>query len=321
MIAISGYFGPTSRGLNLRRLFCLWLAIVFYQAIETWFICWMDWVKYSRQHLIRIIFPLLHNEYWFFTAYFGVMLASPALNLAARGLSKLSYGAVIFALFVIELNGRRVGHFLGVGSGYEVVHLGIVYFISGYFRVHGNPFHWRVLAWGWLAFAVFTLDYARFNSIAWLFPGPWQTFTKAFTIVPSHHAGVLQLQLSTALVLFWTTIPVRGFLGVAASFAGGHAFAVYIIHDSTLIRPHIFRNLFRVLEWKSPPEIAAMNRIRCALTILLFGICVDSYRAAVFDRIGTMETTGREMIASGWRWLCEGAKQQDIKPGASNRRN
>jgi hypothetical protein len=277
----------------------------------------MGWVSYNREHLIRVIFPLLHGEYWYFTAYFGVMLVSPALNLAARGLSKLSYGAVIFALFVIELNARRVGYFLGVSRGYETVHLGIAYFISGYFRVHGNPFHWGVLAWGWLAFAFFALDYARLNSMAWLFPGAWGKLIPAFKIVQADHSGVLQLQLSTALVLFWTTIPVRGFLGVAASFAGGHVFAAYLIHDCEFIRGHLFTYFFRVLEWTSPDEIATMYRIRCTLTVLLFGICLDSYRAAVFDRIGTTEITAREKIASGWRRLCEAAKHQGR--GGSNR--
>jgi hypothetical protein len=300
MIAISGYFGPTSRGLNLRRLFCLWLTIVFYQVIQTWFICWMQWATYTTDHLIRIFTPLAHTEYWYFTSYFAVMLVSPALNNAARGLSKSAYGAVIFTLFLIELISRRVGGFVGIGPGYEPVHLGIVYFIAGYFRVHGNPFRWRFLAWAWLALSAYAVDYARFNWIGWLFPGRWSSFFHAFAIVPHLHSGVLQLQLSMAMLLCWSMVSLRGGLGAAASFGGAHAFAAYIVHDSALMRPHVFHRLFRVLEWKWPADAATIGRIRFAITILIFGIMTDAYRGALFDRVGKLEMAVRQGIGSGW---------------------
>jgi hypothetical protein len=309
MIAISGYFGPTSRGLNLRRLFCLWLSIVFYTAVQTAFSSWMGWIQYNFQYKLKFLTPILHNEYWFLTEYFGVMLVSPALNGAARILSNSRYLAVLFTLFVIEINARRIGRFMGLGAGYEAVHLGIVYFAAGYFRVHGNPFRWRVGAWVYLAFSAYVLDYARYNPIAWLFPGKWGIVAPGFVVRQGQHSGVLQLQLTVALVLVWSTIPVRGGLGTVASFAGAHAFAVYILHDSNLMRPRIFGYFFRTGEFSAPPEAAFRHRMRFVFVVMLFAFACDSYRAWGFDRLGESEVKTRFWLGSMWDRLLQAVRR------------
>jgi hypothetical protein len=217
MLAISGYIGVTSGGFNKRRPFYLWLSLVLYQNVIVRFGVYMKWNNIDAYWWIFKFTPISQTIWWFFTVYMFIMFLSPGLNHMACSLSKSSYVLVNVFLLAAEINTRRVG-FFGHGNASGMVHGSIVYFLAGYFRLHGNPFHWRVLAWIWLLCMSYATDYVKTHSIDWLFPGAWALIRPGFTVYNGDFTGVTSILITLSLLLFWSTIPVRGSLGMHTYF-------------------------------------------------------------------------------------------------------
>ena len=53
------------------------------------------------EEIVSMFLPILRGRYWFFTAYFVVMMVSPALNLVIRNRTKGQFRLLLAALFLI----------------------------------------------------------------------------------------------------------------------------------------------------------------------------------------------------------------------------
>jgi hypothetical protein len=58
LVALSGYFGVTSRGLNIRRLIVLYLIVVFYCYALVLFVNVFHWKEWYRRTKVWARYPL-----------------------------------------------------------------------------------------------------------------------------------------------------------------------------------------------------------------------------------------------------------------------
>ncbi|MBQ2854019.1 MAG: acyltransferase [Oscillospiraceae bacterium] len=122
---------------RLARLTKLWLTTVFWSVVVS--CCFFALVPESRtiSEMISMFLPILRGRYWFFTAYFVVILVSPVLNLVIAQLSRRQFHLLFAALFVI------FGVVPVCSLGYDVLRISggshfswmiVLYLIGGYLR-------------------------------------------------------------------------------------------------------------------------------------------------------------------------------------------
>lgn len=135
---ISGYVGWRNR-FRISKVVLIWLETAFYTVILTAAMAIFYPERIADDTWLTAFFPILKQEYWYITAYFGLMLAAPLLN---AGIEKLSgkelgaitaVGAVVFVILPMILD---VSVF-GIGKGYSMMWLCILYVAGGIMDKYG----------------------------------------------------------------------------------------------------------------------------------------------------------------------------------------
>lgn len=84
--------------------------------------------------------PLLTNEYWYVTAYFGLSVLTPVLNAAAE-LPKKTFAEMLIGLFACFVLLPKIADndlFL-TRSGYSTLWLMLLYLVGMFCRLHFHP--------------------------------------------------------------------------------------------------------------------------------------------------------------------------------------
>ena len=78
-VLVSGYF-MCKRNINKRKLFETWTVTFFYSVVILVIFVMTGRVDFTPKLIVQSIFPIIFNQYWFITAYFGLLIISPLLN-------------------------------------------------------------------------------------------------------------------------------------------------------------------------------------------------------------------------------------------------
>ena len=137
---ISGFVGCKSR-FKLSRLLLLWISVVTVN-LAVWGSFRLFAPSLAAHFSLSACFkPLINNEYWYVTAYFGLSVLTPALNAAVLNLPKKDFARMLigfFALFVL-LPVIADKDLFWSHSGYSMLWLMLLYVTGAYFRLHIQP--------------------------------------------------------------------------------------------------------------------------------------------------------------------------------------
>ncbi|MFT8460014.1 MAG: acyltransferase [Liquorilactobacillus ghanensis] len=106
---ISGYFGFNKDSFEIslkkskKRVFKTWIPTFFYSVVICLIIYFFHLNYVSKLSIVKSIFPIMFNEYWFITCYVVLILLSPYLNLVLKKLSKSYYRKFILLLFIFQI--------------------------------------------------------------------------------------------------------------------------------------------------------------------------------------------------------------------------
>lgn len=137
---ISGFVGCKSR-FKLSRLLLLWVSVVTVNLAVWGFFRLFAPSLAAHFSLSACFKPLINNEYWYVTAYFGLSVLTPALNAAVLNLPKKDFARMLigfFALFVL-LPVIADKDLFWSHSGYSMLWLTLLYVTGAYFRLHIQP--------------------------------------------------------------------------------------------------------------------------------------------------------------------------------------
>lgn len=281
----TGYLMCTKQ-FKLSRLVQLWATTVFWSVAVS--CCFFVFVPASRtiSEAVSMFLPILRGRYWFFTAYFVVMLLSPVLNHLIRTLNKHQFQLLLVVLLLIF-------GIIPIGSlGYDVMRVSggnhfswmiALYLIGGYLRVHltsVDTFEHRAKN-KWL------LGYFTAVAIHFL-------YMLAITFVGFPHYGTLMLTCISPLVtlsavcLFLhfqnlgSNISEQSVLARFLRFAAPGVYAVYIIH----VHPLVFWNTELINLLRPWDGYSGILILACALFaaagVFLACICLDYMRQKLF---------------------------------------
>ncbi len=99
-VLITGYVSY-GKEKKFYRLFTLWLEVIFYSVVITTIFKFIYPDEIGLEHFWKGIIPTLYTKgqfsrYWFFTAYAGMFLLSPFVNLGLKHFSYLLGGRFAF---------------------------------------------------------------------------------------------------------------------------------------------------------------------------------------------------------------------------------
>lgn len=139
----SGYVSCKSR-FKISRLLNLWFQVTLISVISTVLLGLIAPEKVETIDYINMFLPILSDHNWYFTAFFGLSLFSPFLNLLMQNMTKNQHKyllALIFVLFSVFSVIPDISDLFHTNKGYSLLWLASMYIVGGYIRLHGvsNP--------------------------------------------------------------------------------------------------------------------------------------------------------------------------------------
>ena len=280
---ISGFVGCKSR-FKLSRLLSLWLTVVFVNLAVWGAFRLLAPEMAASFSLEACLKPLLTNEYWYVTAYFGLSVLTPVLN-AAAGLPKKTFAEMLIGLFACFVLLPKIADndlFL-TRSGYSTLWLVLLYLVGMFFRLHLLPKkRSRLCGAACLAvygmISVFLPLQKRLTENKLLASGienPVYLKNYAYT-------SVLIVLSSIALFAVFTRINVQNkAVCKFISFFSTASFGVYILHTQPLVWANLLQDAFSQFAVFSAPVMAACC-LAAALGIFLACTAVEKLRALLF---------------------------------------
>lgn len=95
---ISGFVGINAKH-RYSNIVLLWIRVVFYLAIISCVFKFIFPESFGIKKIIMSFFPIMTNQYWFFTSYFILFLFVPLLNNAVQHISKRQMSVLMVILF------------------------------------------------------------------------------------------------------------------------------------------------------------------------------------------------------------------------------
>ena len=129
---ISGYMAE-DKPVLYKKIVDMWFQVFFYSCILTSLFIVFDFAKpLSVNEFIKTIFPVVNEEYWYFTAYFALFFLMPILNKALFPLNKANATKCLVMMFVLF---SLLGFITGVDPfktmrGYSTLWLIVLYCIG-----------------------------------------------------------------------------------------------------------------------------------------------------------------------------------------------
>lgn len=232
----------------------------------------------SITSIIKGLFPLTSNQWWFATKYIVLLMLLPYINKLIHSLSKKQYiilnltFATVFSFIPTFLNWSRDI----LGRGYEFTWILALYFVGAYLKLyvinHRKPIKWIMF------FVVLggVIGLSRIM-IALL------TDTVLHKIIGMdmffNYNNILVFMLS--LCLFWgfVNFSINNKLLINISRIGKYSFGAYLISDMAIIRSD-FWLYFDVL------NKGILENICLILMIFLFGCLLEYIRVLLFQLVG-----------------------------------
>ncbi|MEG0777750.1 MAG: acyltransferase family protein [Oscillospiraceae bacterium] len=259
---ISGYV--LSRGRYRRsRLLSLWLRVVLEGLLITAaFAVFFSSTVGSEQWLDAVL-PILHDVYWYFTAYFCLFFFVPYINKMIAALSKNELCALslsIVLLFTI-INNIPEGDMFHLNSGYSFLWLLSLYLLGAFLRTCEIR---ETLNKYW-----FLLIFAGLVGISWV-------GLKLLGIegILGYTSPTILLS-GVSLLLFFRRLQVKSKFGQkAVSMLSRTSFGVYIIHTQPLVWTYLLANRFAVyVNLPAPLMVGAI--LLTAIAIYSAGTLID----------------------------------------------
>lgn len=175
--------------------------------------------------------------YWFVVSYLILYALSPVLNAFAEQASKKVFGCVLAAFFLAEF---VYGFLLDAGHfdyGFSPLFFVGLYLLARYVRLHpGKIFSFNK----WIDLAIY-LSVSILSMIGFWFGYKW--FGMGFHL--NHYDSPLAVAAALYVLLFFSKLDFRsGFINWLAV----SAFAIYLIHENTLVSPHYHLLLNQIRE-------------------------------------------------------------------------
>ena len=278
-VLISAYFNVKTTGFKTRKLIRLWCEVAFYCLIIYLVTVLFFSEPFQIKEFLTCFLPILFNKYWFFTAYFLLMLIAPFLNKILNNCSKKECIILAVIIFVLGYCALRfpIDEKTVFCDGHNFIWLVCVYLIGGMLGLY--PINLKRRYWFIIAFASVVLLVAEkylYGVLpvwisAYIFNEFWYSYASPFVIV-----------LSVSVFMLFKDIDIKNVkIKKCINFISASTFGIYLFHMSI---PFIYRLFFDVLGMQRYYDVSYNVLYVIIYTFILFvmGLAIDLVRRLIF---------------------------------------
>jgi surface polysaccharide O-acyltransferase-like enzyme len=278
---ISGYF-MSQKHASVKAVIKLYLEVWFYSVV-CGIVCYLIGSEpFEIVSLVKMIFPFIFNQYWYFTMYLIVYLLSPFINIVIDKMSRNQYkvliliGLVIFTIiptFTNQVNlldgDDQIGTFI------------LIYLIGAYIKKYDIKVSRKKAVS--LILVSLVLDMASVIGLRVLL-GLFGSSKDAVTYFLWPTSKILPIVTGVSFFLLFKDLRIRD-TGVKyrfIDFLSSSVFGVYLFHIGRMQVP-LFQMVFNDSKTFNTPFFFPQMLV-AMVSIFVVGILIDKFRMIVFER-------------------------------------
>ena len=273
---ISGYIGLGSES-KLSKIALLWLQVLFYTLVITACFALFGY-QLDGNDWLGAFFPVVTSQYWYVTAYFGLLVFKPLLDKGLRFISDKQLGQLVVGIFLVfslvpALFNNKVLEY-SLSKGFGMTWLIILYILGAYLRRLDLE---KIKTSFLLALYLFSslITFLGMNGIGEI----WFWYPSPSLVLAS---------LAIFILFAKWKISGQGRLGALIAFLAPASFGVYLIHLHPLIEKHLlvdqFISLLHLEEWLLPLALFCLSFV-----IYLVSSLIERVRLWLFRRLKLRE--------------------------------
>lgn len=243
-VLISGYFLVNSK-FKLSRLSQLLVHVLFYSVSIAFLLVVTGREELNVSNTITTLLPVLTGQYWFITAYVGMYVLSPFINILIKALTRKQHlwliftGIFLFSIWPSVFWNKGLSYELQ--SGYSVIWFVFLYIMAAYvsryykpdykIRVHARRY---ILTASLVAILTLSLSYTYYKTginIIESFRGSLFRYNSTTTLFASLALFILFLNIRI------TNVRINNLIKFFAPLTLG----VYLIHEHPMLRGWFWR--------------------------------------------------------------------------------
>ncbi len=271
--------------VRYRKLAMLWIIVFFYTAL-TMAIGKLSGISYINP---RVLFPVVSNAYWYFTAYFGMFFLIPYMNILADNLSKSNMQKMLLSVFVLfcilPLISYKESDPFVLNKGYSVLWLICMYFIGAGIKKFGLFAEKLSKVRCIIGFVVAVLVTLAVKLIAekavLLYPSALTTYFFTLSSQLVQYTSPMIVLSSVFLFVFFSKLNVPEKAQKPIKWLSPMVFQVYIIHLHYVIWNEVLCDRFAFFAQKPAILMVAMV-ISSAIVIFAACLVIDIVRKKLF---------------------------------------
>lgn len=279
-IIISGYF-MVQTNVKIKKLFLLLFQVLFYSIFGFTFVTVLG-KSIGLSSIINAFFPVIHDQYWFITAYIVLYLISPYLNKLLLILTEKEYlnmlGIMIFLWIVIPSFTR------GQMGSSNITRFILFYSIGSFLRLYPTKkfnnkklgFYLFIVSYFMMLVSVMSLNFIGKQL------GNGYLIKKATYF--SDSSSILTLIVSIGLFIWIKNIHIgsRSWINKIS----GAMLGVYLIHDNKNIRPILWHKIFHTGDriQNTPIEFIGYA-ILVIFVVFIVSVVIELLRKKLFNII------------------------------------
>lgn len=308
-VLISAYFMVKSK-LKPKKIVYLWLQVVAYSVGCYMILCVFSDAQFSLFEFVKCCIPVISNKYWFFTAYFLLMLVSPFLNKILHHTSKkeLLFLNLLLFLMVCVSNSLPIVTIISLNGGYSLPWFIFLYIFAGMLRLYPLSIKKWVLG----------IVYVASTLLLWLCSF-LDTTKLLFQLINNQmiYTSPLVLIASISIFLLFKGINIKNnFIHNTICWISSLTFGIYLLQESA-IKPWLYFDCLRVQMFYSSVwsplavllvalEIFVVGLV-CEIIRKLLLLCIKPITVKIEGWIENKLTAKKEKVAS------DNASQTDVE--------
>ena len=267
---ISGFVGWDKKP-KLSGLLFLWLRAVFFCLMITFF--------FNRNHdldyrtWLNAFLPVTTGQYWYLTAYAGLFVLMPVLNLAVEKMPKreltVTLGGILLLFSLLPISPLTDAFYLH--DGYSVLWLAVMYLLGGYLGKYDVLSRLSGRVWGLLFMGAVLFAWAPRMLVLWWRPHYWHD---AYGNILIEYTSPTIVLAAISLLAIFSRLRLSEDTGKAISRLSGHAFGIYLLHAHPLVFRFLLEDRYAHLGTASIPAILG-TILGISLAICWMGLWLD----------------------------------------------
>ena len=276
-VLISGYYLINSKELKLKKLLRLLFQVIFYSVIIYLVLAILHLEPFSIKALIKNMLPITFKKYWFATSYIILYIFHPYINKLLNNISRKEHLSLIVTLFIIF----SILHFFTMQDYYGNALIQFIMFYSigaylskypnNYFNKNNNNIKLLCITTILAIISIICFD---------LFGGNLST-----TVFRAYHLfnRFSPFAIILCISLFSIIANKKTFNNKFINTIGSLIFGVYLISDNDYIRPLLWKDILKNINYINSPYLI-IHAIISVLIVIIICLLIELIRKYLFEK-------------------------------------